>query len=116
MELNDDEDEHADGLDPTKLDPIAAAMYVSQMYEKEATGGRKMQRALEDSSSASENSDSDESMTLYPKPIFDKMKKFYSVHDPAKLQTIGIGTKEVDEEKLDSELKAKFGVGLASVG
>jgi hypothetical protein len=118
IELNDDEDDDQGPMDPTKLDPIAAALYVSQMYEKETVGHKKLHKALDESDSSgsgSESAASDDSMQLYPKPLYDKMKKFYSMHDPAKLAKIGIGDTPVDEDKLDRELKKSFGVGLASV-
>jgi len=112
IELGEDEDENAGPMDPTKLDPIQAALYVSQMYEKETINSR---RILKDDESSEEEPDEHDNKILYPKKVFEKMKKFYGIHDPAKLATIGIGDTEVDEAKLDAELKAKFGQGLDSV-
>jgi hypothetical protein len=124
IELGEDEEDNAGDLDPTKLDPISAALYVSQMYERETMGARKI---LKDDSSSEGSSDDNrptnkrsgsalDETTLYPKDIYDKLKKFYEVHDPSKLMTIGIGNNQVDEAKLDADLKAKFGQGLDSVG
>jgi hypothetical protein len=118
IELGEDEEENEGPLDPTKLDPISAALYVSQMYEKETFSSK---RVLKDESSSeeepSDESDAGAAVTLYPKPIYEKLKKFYGEHDPTKLSTIGVGGSDgdVDEAKLDAELKAKFGQGLDSV-
>merc|ERR1712039_763893 len=129
-------------LDPAKLDPIQAAMYVSQMYEKEAKAltGAAPKGEDDDSGSGSDESGEDEddddggrkgkkiieegshreappqgNAAIYPKPLYDKMKKFYEAHDPTKLNTIGVGNVQVDEQKVDAELKRRFGVGLESV-
>merc|ERR1712039_641564 len=112
-------------LDPAKLDPIQAAMYVSQMYEREAKAltSAASKGQDDDSGSGSDESGEDEDdddgrrgkKTLYPKPLYDKMKKFYEAHDPTKLNTIGVGNVQVDEQKVDAELKRRFGVGLESV-
>merc|ERR1712183_63383 len=45
---------------------------------------------------------------LYPKNIYEKMRKFYAEHDPAKLDTIAVGKVEVDEAQLDADLKRRF--------
>lgn len=141
MKLGDqDEQFHAeDVLDPTKLDPVQAAMYVAQMYDKQAIKDKENDRKeLEDadgsssSGSSSERRDDDDTTprdvgndkkeeeepqvkVLYPPNLFDKMRRFYSQHDPTKLAFIGRGTEAVDEEALDAELKKKFGVGLDSL-
>jgi len=135
-------------LDPTKLDPIQAAMYVAHMYEKQEIKDAQAVRH-EDSDSGSGGSESEESgsdedpadagsehgesnavpkakaiagpppgqgpKTLYPPGLYDKMRRFYSQHDPAKLNSIGRGTEPVDEAALDADLKKRFGVGLDSV-
>jgi len=110
--------------DPAKLDPIQAAMYVSQMYEKEVKGTeQEVKGEGDDSSSSEENNGEDEEgeeeddskKQLYPKPLYEKMRKFYALHDPTKLNTIGIGNVQVDEQKIDAELKRRFGIGLDSV-
>jgi len=136
-------------LDPTKLDPIQAAMYVAHMYEKQEIKDAQVARH-EDIDSGSEGSGSQESesnedaadagsehgesnagpkakaiagppaagpggKTLYPSGLYDKMRRFYSQHDPAKLNSIGRGTEPVDEAALDADLKKRFGVGLDSV-
>jgi hypothetical protein len=125
IDMGEDEDENAGPLDPTKLDPIQAALYVSQMYEKETISSKRILK--DEDSEEEEDGDGGNAetaalpapvaeKTLYPKAVFEKMKKFYSVHDPAKLATIGLGhAPDFDEAELDQELKAKFGQGLDSV-
>eukprot|EP00930_Biecheleria_cincta_P083164 TRINITY_DN72788_c0_g1_i1.p1 TRINITY_DN72788_c0_g1~~TRINITY_DN72788_c0_g1_i1.p1 ORF type:complete len:2783 (+),score=391.35 TRINITY_DN72788_c0_g1_i1:96-8444(+) len=140
MKLGDADGQfHAeDVLDPTKLDPVQAAMYVAQMYDKQAIKDRENEKKqLEDeegslSSGSSSNHQDDDDLTprvevvkkeeeepqvkvLYPPNLFDKMRRFYSQHDPTKLAFIGRGTEAVDEEALDADLKKKFGVGLDSL-
>jgi len=121
-------------LDPTKLDPIQAAMYVAQMYDKkqrnqEDEKEEELSSDSEEGSGSSEGEGDDKAKdasksqgraassgkTLYPPGLYEKMKKFYSLHDPTKLSTIGPGNSSVDEEALDAELKSKFGVGLDSI-
>ncbi|CAE7378276.1 unnamed protein product [Symbiodinium sp. CCMP2592] len=121
-------------LDPTKLDPIQAAMYVAQMYDKkqrnqEEEKEEELSSDSEEGSGSSEGEGDDKAKdasksqaraassgkTLYPPGLYEKMKKFYSLHDPTKLSTIGPGNSSVDEEALDAELKSKFGVGLDSI-
>jgi len=122
IDLGEDEDENAGPLDPTMLDPISAALYVSQMYEKETLAGKRVLK--DDTSSEGGDDDDDESVGLpavadlemFPQPIYDKLKKFYGKHDPSKLNTIGVSNDvHVDEVKLDNDLKAKFGHGLNDV-
>jgi len=70
-------------MDPTKLDPIKAAIYVSQMYESEARALADQEADGEGSSSSSvsdaENasSPSPRKKQIYPKALFDKLTKFY---------------------------------------
>lgn len=123
IDLGEDQDENEGPVDPAKLDPISAALYVSQMYEKETIASKRVLKDESSSESASEASEapSEEAAaensgpTAYPKAIFDKLKKFYSVHDPSKLALIEVGDTQCNEAKLDADLKAKFGMGLDSV-
>jgi len=108
-------------MDPTKLDPIKAAIYVSQMYESEARALADQEADGEGSSSSSvsdaENasSPSPRKKQIYPKALFDKLTKFYTAHDPAKLSLIAVGDAQVDEAKLNAELLRKYQVGLDSI-
>eukprot|EP00928_Gymnodinium_smaydae_P083738 TRINITY_DN6697_c0_g1_i2.p1 TRINITY_DN6697_c0_g1~~TRINITY_DN6697_c0_g1_i2.p1 ORF type:complete len:2550 (+),score=402.01 TRINITY_DN6697_c0_g1_i2:927-7652(+) len=100
-------------VDPRKLDPIQAAMYVSQMYEKEARGAKDDDDDDHDHEGGAGGHA--KGKQVYPKPLYDKMKKFYAEHDPTLLDTIEMGEAKVDEGRLDAELKRRFGVGLDSV-
>lgn len=124
-------------VDPSRLDPIQAAMYVSQMYERETRQkADKEHQALEDEQGSSKGgkqtagregskhgSKDHQSVVaaggkkqFYPKQLYAKMKKFYKTHDPSMLATIGVDNDaQVDEAVLDADLKRRFGVGLDSV-
>merc|ERR1711879_1125842 len=137
LDAEEDEGEQQLGtvLDPTKLDPIQAAMYVSQMYEKEARNKTqaktnkpvvevKREKEPEAGGEDDEEDGEDEEeeiapmkdgKQIFPKHLYDKMKRFYATHDPTRLNTIEVGDVEVNEDKLDADLKKRFGVGLNSV-
>ena len=110
----------AEGVDPTKLDPIQAAMYVAQMYDKRPEPRQEEELSSQDSDDSKDvtgptKTNTPGSKTLYPPGLYEKMHRFYSQHDPSKVASIAPGNVAVDEEALDVELKSKFGVGLDSV-
>lgn len=113
----EDENQQQDGsvLDPRKLDPIQAAMYVSQMYEKEARAGAPPPAIGDEDESIDGHGSAQVKKHVYPKALYQKMKKFYAKHDPALINHIEQGDVEVDEGKLDADLKQRFGVGLDSI-
>merc|ERR1712093_307872 len=105
LEAEEDEGDQQLGtvLDPTKLDPIQAAMYVSQMYEKEARNKAQVKvnkpaevkkekepAAGADGGEAGEDDEEDgedeeeeiapirDGKQVFPKHLYDKMKRFYA--------------------------------------
>lgn len=110
-----------DITDPSKLDPIQAAMYVSAMWDKEAKGANQVQGDDDElGSDVDEDPDVAEAAeaadkTLYPQALHDKLRKFYMLHDPAKVDTIGVGNVQVDEAEVDAMLKRFYNQGLDSV-
>merc|ERR1719171_894549 len=104
IDLGQQEDELGDDVDPAMLDPIQAAMYVSQMYERDQRVESKEEASSESGSGSDDGASgrigskkSDKSggtksegsgggkkkeKKKYPKALYAKVKKFYEKHDP----------------------------------